>query len=155
MDDAEIDEFLSSQAGCRVATVNQRGPHITGMAFVWVDGCVWVTSNVRTQRFVDIQRDPRVAVHFEEVAQPIWLTRFVEVLGDAEPVGEVPRIGEPNPELERIERIYAEKYGEAVLSFIHDGPDGRFGGHGWLKITPRKIISKTGSTIRTAQSTEA
>lgn len=145
----ELEEFLASQVACRVATINAAGPHITGMAFVWDGQHIWVNSNVHTQRLVDIGRDPRVAVHVEEVGNPVWFSRFVEMRGEAQVVGEVPRVGQPHPELEAVETQYAAKYGDAVLPMIHEG-DGPLGGHAWLRITPTKILSKTGSLRATA-----
>jgi hypothetical protein len=59
--------------------------------------------------------------------------RGVEVRGVAVPVGEVPRIGKPEPELEIPERLYADKYSSGSIS--HDGR------HAWLRITPEKVVS--------------
>jgi hypothetical protein len=56
--------------------------------------------------------------------------RGAELLGSVERVGEVPRTGEANPELEEPERLWGEKYGLAL--------DGR---HAWLRLTPRKIVT--------------
>ena len=53
--------------------------------------------------------------------------------GRVEPVGEIPRTGEPDPVLERVEQAFADKYtGGQVLI------DGR---HAWLRLVPEKITS--------------
>jgi hypothetical protein len=59
--------------------------------------------------------------------------RGTEMRGVAQVVGEVPRTGEPNPDLETPERLFADKYAGG-----HVGHDGR---HAWLRITPDKIVS--------------
>jgi nitroimidazol reductase NimA-like FMN-containing flavoprotein (pyridoxamine 5'-phosphate oxidase superfamily) len=35
MDKAELDAFLTKERTCRVATVNQHGPHLTPLWHVW------------------------------------------------------------------------------------------------------------------------
>jgi hypothetical protein len=59
--------------------------------------------------------------------------RGVEVRGVAAPVGEMPRVGKREPELEIPERLYADKYGSGQI--YHDGR------HAWLRITPEKVVS--------------
>ena len=59
--------------------------------------------------------------------------RGVELRGRVEVVGEVPRTGEPVPELDGPERAFADKYGGRVLE--HDGR------HGWLRLSPEQITS--------------
>jgi Pyridoxamine 5'-phosphate oxidase len=126
----EISAFLASQRTCRVATVSTGGPHLSPVWFVW-DGCaVWVHSLVRSQRFTDIARDPRVSVLADD-GHGYHELRGVELRGTAAPVGEVPRVGSPDDALAEPERLFAAKYG--ALTY-----DGR---HAWLRITPEKIAS--------------
>jgi hypothetical protein len=58
-----------------------------------------LTSLSRSQRWTDLQRDPRVAVVID-AGEAYWELRGVELRGRVEVVGEVPRTGESNPELE-------------------------------------------------------
>jgi hypothetical protein len=114
MDKAELDAFLTEQRTCRVATVNQHGPHLTPLWYVWDGTALWLTSIVASQRWTDLQRDPRVAV-----------------LVDA---GEVPRTGLPEPTLVEPELLCARKYmGGDVMH--HDGR------HAWLRLVPDKVTS--------------
>jgi len=82
MSDEELDEFLAAERTCRVATVGTEGPHVAPLWFVWQDGALWLTSLNRSQRWTDIQRDPRVAAvidageHYHEL-------HGVEIEGDA------------------------------------------------------------------------
>jgi len=133
MSDAERDAFLAEQRTCRVATVGPRGPHVSPLWFVWVDGAVWLHSLSRSQRWTDMTRDPRVAAVVDDGVDYGEL-RGVEIRGRVEVVGEVPRTGEPEPRLEPVERTFAEKYaGRSEIAY-----DGR---HAWLALRPEKIVS--------------
>jgi hypothetical protein len=132
MSPAEVEAFLSEQRTCRVATTGPDGPHVTPLWFVWHGGALWLTSLSRSQRWTDLLRDPRVAVAVDTGVEYGEL-RGVELRGRVEVVGEVPRTGEPVPELEGPEQAFAERYtGGTVVR------DGR---HGWLRLTPEKIAS--------------
>ena len=133
---AELDSFLGAQRTCRLATLGPGGPHVSPVWFVWDRGVLWVYSLTRSQRWTDLQRDPRVAAvvdageHYAEL-------HGVEIEGEAAVVGPVPRTGDGDPgtpELAGPERLMAGKYfGSADMT--HDGR------HAWLRITPAKITS--------------
>jgi Pyridoxamine 5'-phosphate oxidase len=127
----EIDGFLAAQRTCRIATYSQAaGPHLSPVWFVW-DGCtVWLHSLVRSQRFTDIARDPRVSV-LADYGHDYHELHGVELRGSAVVVGEVPRVGSPDDALAEPERLFAAKYGGMTY-------DGR---HAWLRVTPEKIVS--------------
>jgi nitroimidazol reductase NimA-like FMN-containing flavoprotein (pyridoxamine 5'-phosphate oxidase superfamily) len=133
MSDAERDEFLRAERTCRVATVGTAGPHVAPLWFVWVDGALWLTSLNRSQRWTDLERDPRIAV-VVDAGHDYMELRGVELRGRVEVVGEVPRTGEPEPRLEPVERAFAEKY----IGGSEFGHDGR---HAWLVLHPEKIVS--------------
>lgn len=133
MSSEEVDSFLGEQRTCRVATVGGDGaPHVTPLWFVWCGGALWLTSVVRSQRWTDLQRDHRIAV-VVDAGDEFMELRGVELRGTAEPVGEVPRTGEPVPEVDAAERLYAEKYAGGQVFY-----DGR---HAWLRVLPDKIVS--------------
>ena len=129
----ERDVFLTMERTCRVASVGtDGGPHVSPLWFAWDGAALWLTSVVKSQRWMDLQKDSRVSVvvdagsHFAEL-------RGVEIRGFAMPVGEVPRLGNPVPELEVPERLYGDKYAGGCIQ--HDGR------HAWLRITPEKVVS--------------
>ena len=128
----ELDEFLAAERTCRVATTGPNGPHNTPLWFVWDGEAMWFTSLVRSQRWTDMERDPRVAV-IVDTGHEYGELRGAELRGKVEPVGEAPRTGEPNAELEKIESLIAAKYFGG--QFGHDGR------HAWLKLVPEKISS--------------
>ncbi|ALE73663.1 pyridoxamine 5-phosphate oxidase [Pseudonocardia sp. EC080610-09] len=131
----EIAAFLAEERTCRVATNGTNGPHATPLWYLWDGadgGALWLTSLSRSQRWTDLERDPRIAV-VVDAGHAYDELRGVELRGSVEIVGEVPRTGEPNPELERVEQSFADRYtGGHVLI------DGR---HGWLRLRPEKISS--------------
>ena len=90
MDVEERDTFFASERTCRVATVGGDGaPHVTPLWFVWDGSALWLTSIVRSQRWTDLQREPRISVVVDAGTDFMEL-RGVEIRGVAEPVGEVP-----------------------------------------------------------------
>ena len=105
---------------------------MTPLWFVWDGSALWLTSIVRSQRWTDLQREPRISVVVDAGTDFMEL-RGVEIRGAAEPVGEVPRTGEPVEELGVPERLYADKYAGGQVH--HDGR------HAWLRIHPDKIMS--------------
>ncbi len=129
----ERDAFLIDERTCRVASAGTDGsPHVTPLWFVWDGQSLWLTSIVKSQRWTDLQRDNRVAV-VVDAGHDFLELRGVEFRGRADVVGEVPRTGEPNAELEVPERLFADKYAGGELR--HDGR------HAWLRITLEKMTS--------------
>jgi hypothetical protein len=130
----EVDDFLAAERTCRVATVGANGrPHVVPLWFVWDRSALWLTSVVRSQRWTDLMRDPRVAVVVDAGVEYTEL-RGVELSGQVQQVGEAPRIATPDPDLAEPELLFARKYtgGETYV------PDGR---HAWLRLVPEKLVS--------------
>jgi len=130
----EVDDFLAGEHTCRVATVGADGrPHVAPLWFVWDGRHLWLNSIVRSQRWTDLARDPRVAVVVDTGTAYDEL-RGVEISGRVAIVGAVPRGSDPDPELAEPERAWARKYGGSD-SFVADGR------HAWLRVTPEKLVS--------------
>ena len=133
MEVAERDAFLAEERTCRVATVGGDGaPHVTPLWFVWDGTALWLTSIVASQRWTDLQRDPRVSVGID-AGEDYMDLRGVEIRGSVAVVGDVPRNDTPVPELDVPERLFADKYTGGTI--VRDGR------HAWLRITPDKIVS--------------
>ncbi len=130
----ERDEFLAGARTCRVATVSPSGPHVSPLWFVWHGESIWLYSITTSQRFKDLQEDPRIAIVVDDGHDYLEL-RGVEISGRARVVGEVPRTGElAVPELDAVENAFATKYqGQSTI-----GHDGR---HAWLTVDVDKIVS--------------
>ena len=129
----ELDAFLGAERTCRVATLGSDGPHATPLWFGWHDGCIWLYSITRSQRWADLQKDPRIGIVVDSGHDYLEL-HGVELIGTAEIAGEVPRTGEPNDELTAVEAAFAKKYFD-IDNLYYDGK------HAWLKVVPTKIVS--------------
>jgi len=130
----ELDAFLAEERTCRVGTVSHDGPHVTPLWFVWDGDALWLNSIVKSQRWTDLERDPRVSI-MVDAGHDFMELRGVELQGRVEVVGEVPRTGEQDvPELAEPERLFARKYSGSD-TFQYDGR------HAWLRIVPEKISS--------------
>jgi hypothetical protein len=133
MTNEEIDAFLEEERTCRVATVGGDGaPHVSPLWFVWDGSALWLNSVVKSQRWTDLAREPRVSVVIDAGVDFLEL-RGVEIKGVAEVVGEVPRTSSPDPQLAGPERRFGQKYAGGAFQ-----ADGR---HAWLRIIPEKIVS--------------
>ncbi|MFE6974727.1 pyridoxamine 5'-phosphate oxidase family protein [Streptomyces sp. NPDC057682] len=134
MTEGERDAYLAAQRTCRVATVGDNGrPHVGALWFCWDGTSLWLYSITRSLRWSQLRRDPALAVVVDDGVEYGEL-RGVELSGDAVFVGEAPRTGEPCPELDAPERMFAAKYfGMDVMP--HDGR------HAWLRLTPDAITS--------------
>ncbi|MFE9452999.1 pyridoxamine 5'-phosphate oxidase family protein [Streptomyces sp. NPDC006739] len=130
----ELDEFLTSQRTCRVATVSADGaPHVSALWYAWDGVSLWLYSVVRSKRWTDLRRDPRVAVVIDSGEEYDQL-RGVELSGAVEFVGEVPRTGELCAELDTAEMLFARK-NFGLEEMPHDGR------HAWARLTPHKVVS--------------
>jgi hypothetical protein len=132
MSSVEVNNYLGDQWTCRLATGGADGPHVAPLRFLWHGEALWTMSLIRSQRWVDLQRDARAAAVVDD-GEAYDQLRGVELRGRAVQVGEVPRVGEPNAELAVVEGLYAQKYG--LDQVVHKGR------HGWLKLMPDKITS--------------
>jgi hypothetical protein len=133
MTSGERDAFLAEQRSCRVATSGPDGPHVTPLWFVWDGDRLWLHSVVRSQRWTDLERDPRVGAVID-TGDTYDQLRGVELRGTAEAVGQVPRTSGHDPAVAEAEQRFVDKY--------FGGADMVFDGlHGWLCVTPTKIVS--------------
>jgi hypothetical protein len=133
MSDEERDRFLETERTCRLATIGSLGPHVMPLWFVWDGSSLWLNSVVKSQRWTDLRRDPRVAVVVDAGIEYGEL-RGVELRGRVEVVGETPRFGRPVPRLDPVERTFAEKY-TGRSERVYDER------HAWLELRPEKIVS--------------
>ena len=128
----ERDAFLRDERTCRVGTIGADGPHVTALWFVWDGTSIWLNSIVKSQRWTDLERDPRVTL-LVDTGEGFGELRGIEIKGRVVPVGEIPRVGEANDALVAPEQLFGEKY--AAGTFVHDGR------HAWLRVVPEKIVS--------------
>lgn len=133
MNEAELNEFLAGERTCRVATIGTDGPHATPLWFTWDGAAMWLYSIVKSQRWTDLMNDPRIGIAVDGGVEFMEL-HGVEITGSVEAVGTVPQNGEDDEALGQVVTQFARKYMGGTDMF-HDGR------HGWLKVTPKKIVS--------------
>ncbi|MBV8928017.1 MAG: PPOX class F420-dependent oxidoreductase [Mycobacteriaceae bacterium] len=67
MSDDEITEFVASSRAGTLATIAADGqPHLTAMWYGVVDGDIWFETKAKSQKAVNLQRDPRVTFLLED-----------------------------------------------------------------------------------------
>lgn len=130
----ELDAYLGAERTCRVATVSGDGaPHVSALWFAWDGTSLWLFSITRSKRWADLRGDQRIAVVIDSGVEYGEL-RGVELSGSAVFVAESPRMGEPCPELDVPERLFAQKY-FGMDTMPYDGK------HAWIRLTPEAITS--------------
>ena len=67
MTDDEIAAFLDRSRTATMATVGPDGtPHLVAMWYALIDGVVWFETKGRSQKAVNLRRDPRITVMVED-----------------------------------------------------------------------------------------
>ncbi|MEV7429035.1 PPOX class F420-dependent oxidoreductase [Nocardioides sp. NPDC092400] len=62
MSDAEVDTFLTQQRSSTVATIGPNGQvHLVAMWYAWLDGHIWIETKAKSQKVVNLRRDPRMS----------------------------------------------------------------------------------------------
>ena len=140
----EVDAYLRDARTCRVGTVGADGaPHVSALWFVWDGAALWLNSLVKSQRWVNVLRSPRVSVLVDGGDEFMEL-HGVEVMGEAEVVGEVPRTSAPDPRSPRPSGCSARS--TPAVAFVADGR------HAWLRVVPDKIVTWDFRKIASASS---
>lgn len=67
MTDDEVASFLEHSRTCTMATMGSDGtPHLVAMWYAVVDGAIWFETKAKSQKAVNLRRDPRVTVLVED-----------------------------------------------------------------------------------------
>jgi PPOX class probable F420-dependent enzyme len=67
MTNEEIASFLERSRTATMATVGPNGtPHLVAMWYAVVDGQIWVETKARSQKALNLRRDPRITVLVED-----------------------------------------------------------------------------------------
>ncbi len=67
MSEAEITDFVNSSRTGTLATIGPDGqPHLTAMWYAVVDGEIWLETKAKSQKAVNLKRDPRVSFLLED-----------------------------------------------------------------------------------------
>lgn len=67
MADDEVQAYLARQRTCTLATIGADGrPHLVAMWYSLIDGELWFETKARSQKAVNLRRDPRITCMVEE-----------------------------------------------------------------------------------------
>ncbi|MBW0016454.1 MAG: PPOX class F420-dependent oxidoreductase [Mycobacterium sp.] len=67
MSEAEIADFVTTSRTGTLATIGPDGqPHLTAMWYAVVDGEIWLETKAKSQKAVNLKRDPRVSFLLED-----------------------------------------------------------------------------------------
>lgn len=66
MSDAEVREFLEQQRTMTMATIGPKGlPHLVAMWYGYLDGVVYFETKIKSQKAVNLRRDPSLSASVE------------------------------------------------------------------------------------------
>ena len=103
MSEAEISAFLAEAHSLQVATLGKDGaPHLTTVWFAVHDGAILFETYGKSQKVVNLQRDPRIAVLAED-GRTYDQLRGVSINGTAEVI-------EDNPERTALMRVLVDHH---------------------------------------------
>ncbi len=92
MSDAEIAEFIDRSRTATMATVLPSGrPHLVAMWYAVLDGEIWFETKAKSQKAVNLRRDPTVTVMIED-GDTYNTLRGVSIDGRAEIVDDDPEL---------------------------------------------------------------
>jgi PPOX class probable F420-dependent enzyme len=92
MTDDEITEFIERSRAATMATLSAGGrPHLVAMWYAVLDGEIWFETKGKSQKAVNLRRDPRITVMVED-GQSYTTLRGVSIDGEAEIVDSDPDV---------------------------------------------------------------
>ena len=90
MSDSEVLAFIEQSRTATMATVGADGtPHLVAMWYAVVDGQIWFETKAKSQKVVNLRRDPRMTVMIEDgltydALRGVALEGTAEVVDDAD-----------------------------------------------------------------------
>lgn len=62
MSDEEADTFLTQRRNATIATLGPQGrPHLVAMWYAYLDGHIWIETKAKSQKVVNLRRDPTMS----------------------------------------------------------------------------------------------
>jgi PPOX class probable F420-dependent enzyme len=135
MSDDEIVEFIDHSRTATMATVGPNGrPHLIAMWYAVLDGEIWFETKAKSQKAVNLRRDPTITVMIED-GQTYNTLRGVSIDGQAEIVDSDPdlllRVG-----ISVWER-YTGPYSEDMKPFVDQMMNNRIA----VRVVPTRLRS--------------
>ena len=135
MSEAEVEAFLEDQRTMSIATVGRDGrPHLVAMWYAFLDGVPSFWTFAKSQKVVNLRRDPRITCMVEagdtyDQLRGVELVARAEIIEDAE---EVQRFG-----VAEFERYQNTKVSEALMPSIRQMASKRV----VVKIHTERVVS--------------
>jgi PPOX class probable F420-dependent enzyme len=135
MTDDEITEFIERSRTATMATVLPNGrPHLVAMWYAVLDGELWFETKAKSQKAVNVRRDPTITVMIED-GQTYNTLRGVSIDGTAEIVDDDPdlllRVG-----ISVWER-YTGPYSDELRPFVDQMMNNRIA----VRVVPTRVRS--------------
>ncbi|WP_405177509.1 PPOX class F420-dependent oxidoreductase [Nocardia sp. NBC_01377] len=120
MSDTEIAEFLEHSRVATMATIGPTGaPHLIAMWYALIDGEVWFETKAKSQKAVNLRRDPRITCMIES-GDTYDQLRGVSLEGTAEITADPERLFAVGVSVwERYTGPYSEEMRPAVEAMLH------------------------------------
>ncbi|MBF6073277.1 pyridoxamine 5'-phosphate oxidase family protein [Nocardia beijingensis] len=120
MSDTEITEFLRRSRIATLATIGPKGtPHLTAMWYALIDGEIWFETKAKSQKAVNLRRDPRVTCMIE-AGDTYDQLRGVSIEGRAEIVDDAEKLFAVGVSVwERYTGPYSEELRPMVEAMLH------------------------------------
>ncbi|MET8650987.1 MULTISPECIES: pyridoxamine 5'-phosphate oxidase family protein [Nocardia] len=120
MSDTEIAEFLEHSRVATMATIGPTGaPHLIAMWYALIDGEVWFETKAKSQKAVNLRRDPRITCMIES-GDTYDQLRGVSLEGTAEIIDDPERLFAVGVSVwERYTGPYSEEMRPAVEAMLH------------------------------------
>jgi len=121
MSEGEVNEFLRGRNSMTLCTLNHDGTiHAVAMWYGFLEGAVALETKAKSQKALNLRRDPRMTVLVEDGEQYAEL-RGVELVGRAEIVEEPERIWELGVSVfDRYQAPYSDEHRAAVQSMLNN-----------------------------------
>jgi len=135
MTEAEVEAFLDEQRTMSIATIGRDGrPHVVAMWYAFLDGVPSFWTFAKSQKVVNLRRDPRVTCMVEagdtyDQLRGVELVARADIIEDA---AEVQRFG-----VEEYERYQNTKVSEALMPSIRQMANKRV----VVKIHTERVVS--------------
>ncbi|QCH24822.1 pyridoxamine 5'-phosphate oxidase family protein [Mycobacteroides salmoniphilum] len=120
MSDEEITEFINNSRTTTMATVGADGqPHLVAMWYAVIDGELWFETKAKSQKVVNLKRDPRITCLIEDGLTYDTL-RGVSIEGQAEIIEDADKLFEVGISVfERYTAPYTEEMKPIVEAMLN------------------------------------
>jgi PPOX class probable F420-dependent enzyme len=121
MDEAEVAELLRTSRTMTMATIGRHGaPHLVAMWFALVEGEVWFETKAKSQKVVNLRRDPRITC-LVEAGETYDTLRGASLTGTASVVDDPEALWAVGVSVwERYTGPYAEEHRPLLEAMIHN-----------------------------------